>query len=140
MNKIEAYKGIAPGKIILSCLREGNMTQRDLSDAIGEHYQTLNAIIKGKRTITIPLSLKLDDALHFERGFFALIQTYYQLRQHKPLESQNRSIPIIRKVVFWDIDMGKLDWNKNRDFIIKRVHERGNADEINSINEFYGYR
>ena len=83
MNKIDSYKGIAPGKIIAACLQDGNITQRELADNIGEHYQTLNAIIKGKRTISIPLSLKLDNALHFEQGFFAIIQTYYLLRKEK---------------------------------------------------------
>ena len=63
MNLINAYKGIAPGKIIASYLRSNNITQRELADTIGEHFQTLNAIIKGKRAITIPVSLKLDEAL-----------------------------------------------------------------------------
>ena len=138
VNKINAYKGIAPGKIIVSCLKDGNMTQRELATNIGEHYQTLNAIIKGKRLISIPLSLKLDDALHFEHGFFAIIQTYYLLRQKKQNKVPSQTYPNIRKVVFWDIDINSLDWTLNKDFIINRVRERGNAEEINSVNKFYG--
>ena len=138
MNKINAYKGIAPGKIIAACLQDANMTQRDLAENIGEHYQTLNAIIKGKRMISIPLSLKLDDALHFEQGFFAIIQTYYLLRQEKQIKAKSQTHPNIRKVVFWDIDMNTLDWVLHKDFIINRVRERGNAEEINSVSEYYG--
>lgn len=137
MNKIDSYKGIAPGKIIAACLQDGNITQRDLADNIGEHYQTLNAIIKGKRKISIPLSLKLDNALHFEQGFFAIIQTYYLLRKEKQNKTKSETHPNIRKVVFWDIDTDTLDWTLNKDFIINRVKERGNAKEINSINEYY---
>lgn len=137
MNWIDAYKGIAPGKIIASCLRDRNMTQRDLSQSTGEHYQTINAIIKGNRWITIPLSLKLDKALGFERGFFAIIQVYYQLSLEKPAQITNKPLPQIRKVVFWDIDMDTLDWTTNKDFIIDRVRERGNADEIKSVNNYY---
>lgn len=138
MDRINAYKGIAPGKIIAACLQDGNMTQRELADIIGEHYQTLNAIIRGKRMISIPLSLKLDDALHFEHGFFAIIQTYYLLRQEKQNKTKSETHPKIRRVVFWDIDMSTLDWTLNKDFIINRVRERGNAEEINSVNEYYG--
>ena len=138
MKSIEAYKGIAPGKIIAACLKDGKMTQRVLAESIGEHYQTLNAIINGKRMISIPLSLKLDDALHFEHGFFAVIQTYYLLRQNEQTKAESRIHPRIRDVVFWDIDMSTLDWTLNKDFIINRVRERGNAKEINSVNEYYG--
>lgn len=138
MNMIKAYKGIAPGKIITSFLKETNMSQRELAKRIGEHYQTLNAIIKGKRDIPIPLSVKLDEALHFEQGFFAIIQTYYNLRQQRQIIIQSKTTPNIRKVVFWDIDMSTLDWTLNKDFIIKRVQERGNAKEIASVKDYYG--
>ena len=138
MNLINAYKGIAPGKIITSYLRSNNITQRELADTIGEHFQTLNAIIKGKRAITIPVSLKLDEALHFEQGFFAVIQTYYQINQSAPRPT-NIATPHIRKYVFWDIDPEKLDWAKHKDFIIQRVHERGNASEIKAVDLYYGH-
>jgi plasmid maintenance system antidote protein VapI len=138
MNRIDAYKGIPPGKIITSCLNDRNISQRQLSEMIGEHYQTLNAVIKGKRMMTIALSLKLDKALHFEPGFFAIIQTYHLLRQETAGSKTNRTLPKIRRIVFWDIDMDTLDWNRNKDFIVKRVNERGNAEEIKAVNEYYG--
>ena len=58
MKVIEAYKGIAPGKIIAACLKDGNITQRGLAERMGEHYQTLNAIIKGKRMISISMFVR----------------------------------------------------------------------------------
>lgn len=137
MNMINAYKGIAPGKIIASCLRNTNITQRDLANTIGEHFQTINAIIKGKRAMTIPVSLKLDKALNFEQGFFAVIQTYYLIGQNDVRSTRKRT-PHIRKYVFWDIDPEKLDWSKNKEFIIQRVYERGNASEIKAIDNYYG--
>ena len=34
--------------------------------------------------------------------------------------------------------MDKIDWNKNKTAVIKRILERGNATEINEIISFYG--
>lgn len=61
-----------------------------------------------------------------------------QFKDEKQNKIKNETHPNIRKVVFWDIDMDTLDWTLNKDFIINRVRERGNAKEIDSINEYYG--
>ena len=126
---------INPSSIIAYSLKEKNMTQRELASLTGEHYQTINAIIRGKRDIPVSLSVKLDQALGFERGFFAIIQTFYQLK-----ELQSHDVPVLKKekpsirpVVFWDIDMSKLDWTRDKVFIIKRVNERGNDSEIKLV-------
>ena len=117
------------------------MTQRQLANLTGEHYQTINAIMNGKREITIPLSVKLDHALGFEEGFFAIIQTYYNLKKNAESLSTTRAerpIPDIRPVVFWDTDTGRLDWARNKSFIIDRVLARGNQEEIRLTKEYYG--
>lgn len=138
MDKIAAYKGIAPGAIIARELTKRKFTQRELSDKTGIHYQTINAIIYGKRALTISQSLKLDKALHFENGFFAVIQAYYQVKQLLTTNRNARPIPVIRPCVFWDIDINTLDWNQHKVFILSRVHERGNHAEIEATNQFYG--
>ena len=38
-------------------------------------------------------------------------------------------------MIFWDTTIDKIDWNKNKKAIIKRILERGNTNEIIS---FYG--
>ena len=48
------------------------------------------------------------------------------------------NIPHIRPVVFWDTNLEKLDWEKYREFIIKRILERGSAQEIRDMKAYYG--
>lgn len=137
MDRIAAYKGIAPGKVISRTLKKQGITQREVAVLANMHYQTLNAIISGKREITISQSLELDKALGFEKGFLAIIQTYYKISQLSKLSAEIKPHPVIRPYVFWDIDIETLDWIANKDFIIQRVNERGNKSEIESIRRYY---
>ena len=137
MDTIAAYKGIAPGKIIAKRLAREGYTQRKLAEMTGEHYQTLNAIISGKRWLTLDLSLKLDRTLGFEEGFFAIIQTYYQIALSKRATTQQKTPPSIRKTIFWDVDYDKLDWYRDKEFILARVNERGNKEEQKRVKDFY---
>ena len=43
-----------------------------------------------------------------------------------------------RKAVFWDTDIEMLDWEKNRQWIIRRVFEYGGEEEILETLRFYG--
>ena len=138
MNSIAAYKGIQPGKIISHKLASKGYTQRRLAELIGEHYQTLNAIIAGRRCMTIEQSLKIDKALGFEEGFFAIIQTYYQIGLSSGKAPNSKGFPIVRRSVFWDVDPETLDWTKDKDFIIGRVTERGSEQEIRQVYDYYG--
>lgn len=140
MDVIAAYRGIAPGKILFNELRHRDMTQRKLASLIGEHYQTVCSFIKGHRGIPLETTIKLDSLFGFERGFFAIIQTYYELErieQSKRL-ANDKKVPNIRSVVFWDTDISVLDWERNKDYIIERVLSRGNENEKQQIRKFYG--
>lgn len=48
------------------------------------------------------------------------------------------NLALIRKALFWDIDINKIDWNKQYKAVIQRVFERGNAEEKLEIKRFYG--
>jgi hypothetical protein len=39
---------------------------------------------------------------------------------------------------FWDIDPGKLDFDRYREFAITRVMERGTLEDIDEIIRYYG--
>ncbi|MBQ4285374.1 MAG: helix-turn-helix domain-containing protein [Bacteroidales bacterium] len=140
MTRIEAYKGIPPGAIITHSLKRKNLSQRDLANRLNIHFQTVSAIVTGKRDIPEHLTFKLDKALGFEEGFFLLIQAYHKIRKHYGINSETASLPrpSIRPVVFWDIDIERLDWITNKDFIIERVMQRGNKEEKESIRQYYG--
>lgn len=57
-----------------------------------------------------------------------MLQGYYEVEQCKKnrLSSLITGIPNIRRILFWDTDFDKIDWGKNRNFVIARVIERGN--------------
>ena len=63
------------------------MCIRDRS--IGVHPQTLSAIIKGRRNMNIPLSLKIERSLHLDEGLLMTLQVYYDIELEKKKEAQS---------------------------------------------------
>ena len=41
------------------------------------------------------------------------------------------------KSLFWDVDPEKLDWERNKQFIIERVFMRGVTQEVRRVFEVY---
>ena len=135
MDIIKAYRGIPPREIIEDEISHRMISQRSFAKQLNEHPQVLNDILKGKRKIAISLSMKLDDAFGFKKGTFWILQAYYEAKEYRI--PQMAELPPIRKAVFWDIDMNKLDPVKNKAFIINRVNERGSNEEKQIIKEYY---
>ena len=138
MNTMNAYLGIAPEKIIARNISKKGISQRELAALSGIHFQTINAIVQGRRKMTPRQSVLLDEILGFEKGFLAVIQAYYAALSISLGQKTDKPIPIIRPVVFWDVDISKLSWTDQKDFIIARVEERGNEEEIKQVREYYG--
>ncbi|MCR8668249.1 helix-turn-helix domain-containing protein [Aestuariibaculum sp. M13] len=140
MNKlIEKFKGIHPGFILEHILKKRMIRQRPFALSINEHPQTLNAITKGRRNLNTALALKIEDKLELEEGTLALLQTYFEISQEK--EKQKTASPnlsILRKSLFWDTDISKIDWDRQFKAVIQRVFERGNEAEKAEIRRFYG--
>lgn len=44
----------------------------------------------------------------------------------------------MRKSLFWDTDISKIEWNKQFSAVIRRVFERGNEIEKQELIRFYG--
>ena len=42
------------------------------------------------------------------------------------------------KRIFWDVDYSKIDWEKNAAFVIVRVFERGDIEDIRTVRRHYG--
>jgi addiction module HigA family antidote len=138
-NLIDIIKGIHPGKFIERELKKKHLTQRALADETGIPFQTINAIIAGRRSLTTKQALKIDQILGYEEGFFAILQTHYDIKQYKEKElaSIYTEAPHIRKSLFWDTDFNKINWAKYKNAVIKRVFERGSKDEIEEITRYY---
>ncbi|GAA3966582.1 DUF6922 domain-containing protein [Mucilaginibacter dorajii] len=45
--------------------------------------------------------------------------------------------PVLSKNAFWDVDMAIIDYAKNASYVIYKVFDRGNLDDILSILNFY---
>ena len=82
-SRIDILKGIHPGKIIGRDLKKRNLSQRSFAASIGEHSQTLNAVITGRRNLTVEMALKIEQAFGYEEGFLLLLQTYYEIAEYK---------------------------------------------------------
>lgn len=67
-----------------------------------------------------------------------LLQASYEVSEVAKKSKSKIAKPDIRKVLFWDTDVEKIDWIKQRKALIKRVFERGNKSEIETIIQFYG--
>jgi antitoxin HigA-1 len=139
-HSIDTYKGIHPGKVINQRLKQIHQSQRAFARTINEHSQTINAVIMGRRSLTTELSVKIERALGFEEGFLLTLQAYYNVAEYKRMEANAtiHGVPTIRKSVFWDTDVEKMDWGRYRNAIVQRVLERGNETEKVELARFYG--
>lgn len=140
IHNLDTYKGIHPGKIIDRKLKSLDLSQRAFARKIGEHSQSINAVITGRRPLTTELSIKIERALGYEDGFLLALQAYYNVAEYKRKETRAAvtGIPNIRRMLFWDTDFDKIDWGRYRDGVIQRVFERGNEEEKEEIIRFYG--
>ncbi len=46
--------------------------------------------------------------------------------------------PLLNKRIFWDVDVDKMDFIAKASFVIERVFERGDVDDIRQCRRFYG--
>ena len=51
---------------------------------------------------------------------------------------ETKAKPIFHKRIFWDVDFDKLDYNKKSTFVIERVFERGDVEDIRQCRRYYG--
>jgi len=44
----------------------------------------------------------------------------------------------LSKSLFWDVDPKSIDWSRHRNFVIRRVAERGDLHEVRMLWDHYG--
>ena len=139
LPELDKIKGIHPGAILRRELKIRGLKGVDLANSIDEHKQTISAIINKRRDINPKLSIKLSQQFDVDEDYFMMLQASYDVK--KASESEVKKIPTlenIREVLFWDTTLAKIDWEKNKKSVVKRILERGNSIEINEIISFYG--
>jgi addiction module HigA family antidote len=135
---LDIIKGVHPGKFVERELLKQKINKRQFAIAIGEHPQTLGAIIKGNRRMNVELSLKIEEKLQLEEGFLMTLQVFYDVKQAKKKKQQIPDISKLRKGLFWDTTFDKIDWEQMKVAVVKRVFSRGTEDEKEEITRFYG--
>lgn len=119
-------------------LKKRNLKKGPFALSLQVYPQTLNDITKGKRGIPTALSLKIDKALGLEEGTMHLLQAYFEIQNEKYKQQEHPDMTVIRKILFWDTDIDKINWRAQYKSIIERIFERGNDDEKIEILRFYG--
>lgn len=138
-QQLEKYRGIHPGIVLERELKKRSIKKRPFALALNEHPQTFNAITKGRRGLPISLALKIEKELNLTEGSLAILQTYYDINEEKrKLKGRSPDFSKLRKVLFWDTDINKIDWEKQYKAVIRRVFEMGNVAEKKEIEHFYG--
>lgn len=110
-----------------------------LAERSGVTKQMINAIIAGRRDLSVELSLRIEKALDYEEGFLLHLQTYYKIEKVKAQQSRDayQSAPNLRKSLFWDTDFDKIDWGRYQKAVIHRILERGTEYDKQEIARFY---
>jgi hypothetical protein len=50
----------------------------------------------------------------------------------------NQTKPIFNKRIFWDVVFENIDYDAKANFVIERVFERGDVDDIRNCRRYYG--
>ena len=139
-NSISIIKGIHPGFILERELKHRNIKKGQFALSLNEYPQTLVSITKGKRRMNTSLSLKIENALGIEEGYFMTLQVFYDIEEEKKKQDINYhpDLTKLRPVLFWDTKIEKINWRRQKRAIIKRVFERGTTEEKEEIVRFYG--
>ena len=138
MKSLLKYKGIHPGIVLERELEKRSLKKRPFALSIGESAQAINNITKGKRKIPVPLALKIEKQLELEEGSIVILQSYYDIKLEKEKIKDTQKLSILRKSLFWDTDINRIDWNRQHKAVIRRIFERGNDEEKNETIRFYG--
>ena len=131
-------KGIHPGLYLETELKKRKISKKEFAESVNEHLQTIVSITKAKRKFTPELSIKTDAFLHLDEGFILTLQAFYEIKKTKEqLDTTKPDLTKIRPILFWDSNIDKIQWQKEKESVIKRVSERGNAQEKEEIRRFY---
>jgi addiction module HigA family antidote len=141
IQSLTKFNGIHPGAVLKRELKKRGIKPIDLASEVGEHKQTISAILNERRGINANLSVKLAEYFQIDPSFYMQLQAAFEVQQilkRRQLINPTPNLSIIRKVLFWDTNFDKIDWISKKTAVIKRVFERGNDEEIQEITRFYG--
>ena len=72
-------------------------------------------------------------------NLYRALEIGYLRNEEKQKKVTNKpNIKLLRKSLFWDTEISKIEWNKQFSAVIRRVFERGNEIEKQELIRFYG--
>lgn len=139
LPELQKIKGVHPGAVLDREIKLRKIKKSDFAVKLGEYPAMLTDITKQRRSMPVKLAIRIAKELGAEEDYFVILQAYYEIEKVKKTEQKDAPKPIgLRRILFWDIDPEKIDFDRNRNFVIQRVFERGNETEIKEIIRFYG--
>jgi hypothetical protein len=51
---------------------------------------------------------------------------------------EKKAKPIFQKRIFWDVNFEEIDYDAKANFVIERVFERGDVEDIRQCRRYYG--
>lgn len=140
ITHINILKGLHPGIVLERELKKRGLRKGRFALAIQEFPQTITAITKGTRDMNTPLALRIEHELGLEEGYFMTLQIFYDIKQEKQKQetSFKPNLALLRPAIFWDTDLFKIDWKRQKRAVIERVWERGNKQEKAEMARLYG--
>lgn len=133
-------KGVHPGIVLERELKKRGLSKGPFALSIQEFPQTISAITKAKRGMNTSLALRIENALDMEEGYFMTLQIYYEIKEEKRKQEKSfkPDLSLLRPALFWDTDLRKIDWKRQKRAVIERVWERGDDQEKEEMKRLYG--
>ncbi|GHT20623.1 hypothetical protein AGMMS4957_08110 [Bacteroidia bacterium] len=132
---------IPAGAVLKRILQKERIGQKEVALKASLFPQRINDLISGKRKFTPEMSINIEKALGLsEMGYFYKIQSNYEI--HRCREEQEKkntpNLDRLNEALFWDTDIHDINWKKSANWVIKRVFEYGQKEEIEEIIRYYG--
>lgn len=142
-EKYLSMEDVPAGKILDVILKKRNISQKKLAHMSNEYPQRICDYIKGERKFTIKASISIEKALNINiEGFFFKIQANHDIYTFIMKEERKKhpDLSKLSKGLFWDTRIDKINWIRNKEWVIQRAFEYGNDIEIKEIIRFYGIK
>ncbi len=114
---------IHPGELLEETIEEIGMSQVELANRLGRPTQTINEIIKGKKSITPATAIELEDVLKVPAHIWIGLETEYQMIKAKQeeLKEMKEEIPLLERFPY--LDLSKHGFVERTRDPIKKVDE-----------------
>lgn len=129
---------IHPGEFLSEVIEDMGMTQLELSQRLGRPTQTINEIIKGKKSITPDTAVELENVLKIPSHIWLGLESEYQmvLAKQKEQKQMEKETNLVKNFPYSDLaSSGFVKGTKN---MIERVAELKNFFAVSRLSAING--